>query len=230
MLNLSDIIPINFFGGCGGMFLCNWLTSAKLNATTEYTVSRYGSMHQGVRDLEIGTHRHDVLAPLTDKLEYIKNLEFVAPGPKAPPYFTTIHHNGNASELLEHFEKVIHIHYSREDIREIGLIFLCKNYLESNNIDDAVTIAEELLLRGNRHYYTLLKVYSEVESDHICNVSWSDMYHNDPEILLNKVSMFTNIPKENFTISNLLLWRQATREGLLKVFSSELLDKYNITL
>jgi hypothetical protein len=61
------------------------------------------------------------------------------------------------------------------------------------------------------------RFFKEYESDNVLNVSWKELFHLDTNILVEKISAFTSIPKENFNISNLLEWRKVTSQCLDKV-------------
>jgi hypothetical protein len=45
-------------------------------------------------------------------------------------------------------------------------------------------------------------------------ISWKEIYHFDSTILINKLSMFTDIPAQHFSLDQLNQWRNATKNGI----------------
>jgi hypothetical protein len=45
-------------------------------------------------------------------------------------------------------------------------------------------------------------------------ISWKEIYQFDSTILINKLSTFTNIPAQNFSLDQLNQWRNATKNGV----------------
>jgi hypothetical protein len=49
----------------------------------------------------------------------------------------------------------------------------------------------------------------KLNSNVLC-ISWKELVYYEPDILINKLHNFTQIPKENFNLENLYNWRKAT--------------------
>lgn len=217
----ENIIPINFMGGTGGTFLCNFLQSAKFNIKKLYMFNKFGSCHiyenKFPRELEIALHKHTLETPLDQKILHIKNSDLSHKLNVFPPFFTTIH-AGNLSEVKNYFNKIIHIFYEENDSVVIALIFLCKKYIESNS-HSIQHIKTNLLYRAIPNFKLNSKTFCYDNVNNVCNISWKDLFVNDPNNLIQKLADFTNIPNENFYVDNLLMWRDKTKQGVYNAFN-----------
>lgn len=208
--NLKDCIPINFLGGSGGSFLCSFLTAAKYNDQVKFVFTEYSGMHT-LRYSDIPTHIHGPDEHLMKKLQFIISSDTLKPDHK-PPYFTTIH-APDTNEILSYFDKVIHISIDESDLNDIS----CCLVLKLHGTED------EILIKNYKSYAKRYSGYFEVlNSDKVLNISWKDILYNDPDILVSKLSGFTEIPISNFNLDNLINWRSGTKETI------ELGNKYII--
>jgi hypothetical protein len=208
----EDIIPITYMSGTGGHFLCHFIVSAKRDNNI-INLSPYGNVHEfGLKD--IPGPPFGVQIPDIKKINSILNDEIVT---LIKPYYT-IGHIRDIELLGSYFKKFIRIIYDIEDIAEISSVFLGKYEIDQNNVKQSKTYLEffhnqdKSILTHYAKYFTYVENY---ESSLF--VSWKEIYHLDPTVLINKLHNFTNIPIENFSIDMINTWRTATKNGVDKV-------------
>jgi hypothetical protein len=51
----------------------------------------------------------------------------------------------------------------------------------------------------------------------LLNLTWKDIYVNDPTILIEKLSNFSSIPYEKFKLHDLIEWRRRTKNGIEEI-------------
>lgn len=214
----ENIIPINFMSGTGGNFLSNFLQSAKFNVKKIYEFNKSGNAHAIKREREIRNHNHSPEDSLETKIKYIKYEndfgDFFVQN-KIPPFFTTIHGN-EILELQKYFKKIIHIYYHEDDYSKIAFIFISK--WNADNKNESPSEYKTKVLNHVKNLKLYNHFYKEKNDKNVCCISWKDMFVNDPNILIEKLSKFTYIPENNFYIDNLLLWRDKTKHGVYDVF------------
>ena len=120
--------------------------------------------------------------------------------------------------LLTTFDRVISITYDIDDVSDIALIFYGKFYIDELQSNTDISNHRYVTMKITLKYSS--RFFKEYESDNVLNVSWKELFHLDTNILVEKISAFTSIPKENFNISNLLEWRKVTLQCLDKVSST----------
>jgi hypothetical protein len=212
----TNIIPIRYMSGTGGQFLSNFITAAKNNNKKEIVLSPYGNAHEN-NLIDFFLPPNSVYGPRHSdsiKVEALTNLQ--SKDGATPIYYPAMHLM-DIEGLITVFEKVISITYDKDDISDIALIFHGKFYIDElqyikPSSHDYVTMKITL-----NNAYSLFKIY---ESINVLNVSWKELFHLDENIIIDKISSFTGIPKENFNISNLLKWRKATLHCLDTVSST----------
>lgn len=216
----DNIIPINFYAGTGGTFLCHFIQSAKFNVKKPYNFNKYGSVHvndkHNWRELEINLHAHSVNASLEEKINRIKTSDFKYIGEeiKTPPFYSTIH-AGNISDLKPYFKKMINLYYEKKDSYHLSLIQLLKVFGEAV---PTLKISSKQLNENIKNAHNNSRIFCELIDTNICNISWQELFKNNPNILLDKLSKFTNIPENHFYIDNLLAWREKTKKSVFDVF------------
>jgi len=213
----TDIVPISFIAGTGGRFISYLLNSAKCNTPVQIQFSNYGNAHDIWNlGIEIAATPYDCAVPIDKHVSFFmqelenkkSNYEFTKNNPL--PYYGSCHIN-NIEELLLYFNKAVHISYDVEDIHTISLILLGKQMIDQCN--------ENQILRLN-HFYrahiatlnsrlSMRKPRYDLEPN-LLNLSWQDIFKNDPVNLFEKLSAFSNIPFKKFKLTDLLEWRRRT--------------------
>lgn len=209
----ADIVPITYNGGTGGTYLCHFIVSAKYNDYDKYKLhlSPHGNAHGSANDfppippLPAGQWRTDA-----QKIEYV--LEHLSPNNKTRPYYTPLH-LVDTEIISNNFLKSIRIIYDSSDIDELVNVFLGKYIVDAKNITKNEIYIHEPNLRTNMVKYSKFYIYEKKYDTNMLFISWSELYSLDPDILVNKLHNFTYIPKENFSIGQLLEWRNATKQG-----------------
>jgi hypothetical protein len=214
-----DIIPIRYISGTGGQFLSNFITAAKNNNKHNIALSVHGNAHQNnLSDFIIP--KNSAFGPCAqhDPLNIDAMLKLTGKEGSVPVYYPAMHLM-NIELLLNTFDKVISIVYDIEDISDIALIFYGKFYLDEPQSNNNISFSHRYVTTKITLKYSH-RFFKEYESDNVLNVSWKELFHLDTNILVRKISAFTRIPEENFNISNLLEWREATSQCLDKVSST----------
>jgi hypothetical protein len=201
----SDIIPILYMGGTGGHFLSAFLYHARegdnywqfsKNGNTHHSQKEYTNYASGEWDIAIDHITPLLQIPISDNIKYIMS------------------HCTEPELALSYFDKVIKTYYESNDVYEITLAFLAKWGSDHNNlsIDELRKMSIPINLR-HRNFPKLCKYY---ESDSLLNISWKELIHNDPNLLISKLSKFTSMNVERFPIDKLITWRKLTLDGISK--------------
>jgi len=212
----TNIIPIRYMSGTGGQFLSNFITAAKNNNKKEIILSSYGNAHEN-NLIDFVTSDHSTFAPQESDHHKITSILNIKGKEGSTPIYYPAMHLLDISSLIDIFDKVISITYDNDDISDIALIFHGKFYID-----------ELQYVNLTSHDYVTIKItlnkacslFKRYDSNNVLNVSWKELFHLDESIIVDKISSFISIPKENFNISNLLKWRKATLQCLDKVSST----------
>jgi hypothetical protein len=204
----TEIIPISYMSGTGGNFLCHFIVSAKYNDFSKYALklSTYGNAHGNGADIPIAPY-----APYDSdekKIDYL--LSYNIAKDKIKPYYT-LGHIVDLNLITKKFKKSIRITYDNDDIDLLTNIFIGKYVSDSKNL-----VRTKLSIFIPTTKFQLVKnstnfVYEQ--NDNLLCVSWKNVYHDKPQILINKLHKFTDIPAINFSVDQLLEWREATSLG-----------------
>lgn len=211
MLPTEDIIPITYMGGTGGQFLCHFIISAKTKTCDSSIFSTSGNAHFGLKDIiapALGMKDPDIekIKIITDSSNIIEN--------SIKPYYT-ISHASDIELLLSYFKKVIRIIYDNNDIPE-----LLKTYYGKYLQDDLSTTMDFESFARN-YNYTLIywsQKFKHIDSANILCISWKELVRGDTTDLINRISTFTEIDNNNFSIPMLQEWRDKT-ERCIKAFT-----------
>ena len=204
----ADIIPISYMSGTGGNFLCHFIVSAKYNDFDKYALklSTYGNAHGNGADIPIAPYAH--YDSDEKKIDYF--LAYNISTDKIKPYYT-LGHVIDSQLIIKNFKKSIRITYDSDDIELLTNVFIGKYASDSKNLVKSklsifVPSTKFQLVKNNANF-----VYAQ-NNDVLC-VSWKNIYHDDPTVLIDKLHKFTNIPYKNFSVDQLLYWRKVTRSG-----------------
>lgn len=206
----NEIIPIIYFNGSGGNFLAHWSNLAKYNKKDLLQLSNNGNAHNNVNDVFFNDYTlHDPLIKVSEKVEIFKNPCFVKN--TISPYFFAFH-TIDIDDLNKIFKKIIIIDHEENDILFLGSMF-CSKYFK-----DVLKKDDEFIKESYKNVCTwlswtsqFLKKYKDVEN--ILYLTVKDMLYNDATTLINKLSAFTKIPTENFSLDNLIIWREKNISG-----------------
>jgi hypothetical protein len=207
----EDIIPVTFMGGTGGNFLCHLIISAKRNIQDIIELSKYGNAH--VHSLkDIGGSPYGVVVPDHLKIDYILNKANLAKVEKPyleKPYYTPVH-LVDIALINSAFKKSIRITYDLDDIPEISAAFYGKNRVDARktklNINHSVNVAA-ILPR-----YTFNEKFKKIENmPNVLFVSWKELFKENIDDLIAKLSTFTSINYVNFSVESVIHWRTKTQ-------------------
>jgi hypothetical protein len=204
----ADIIPISYMSGTGGNFLCHFIVSAKYNDFNKYMLklSKYGNAHGNGADIPIAPY-----APYDSdekKIDYL--LSYDVETYKIKPYYS-LGHIVDLSLITKNFKRSIRITYDTDDIELLTKTFIGKYVSDSKNLarnklSIFIPSTKFQLTKNSTNF-----VYEK--NDNVLCISWKNIYHDDPSILIDMLHGFTNIPLANFSVDQLLQWREVTRLG-----------------
>lgn len=199
----EDIIPITYINASGGNFLCHFIASAKRNIKDIIPLSKNGNTHEfGLKD--IPSPSDGILTADNIKINHILTQNTTG----IKPYYTSAHIS-DGQLVHDNFKRSIRITYDLDDVEELTLVHLGKYTSDCENIvlESVSTQMPFIKFRIKKYNEFFSKKY-----DSMLFVSWKEIYHNDPEVLITKLHEFTDIPKANFSIEQLLIWRDATKK------------------
>lgn len=214
----TEIVPIAYMPGTGGNFLADFITHAKSPIRRILSFSTYGNSHENSHLRELRSLAHDIEYPDGPKIKYLLEKQRCHNG--VHPIFYPAVHISDSKQLVENFEKVIKITYDEDDYTDLTVTFIGKFLI--NEVGDLSLFDNPWKLTGyvtsilGRIYYFNTDFKPNITYD-ICYVSWKDLFVNPIPDLIENLSNYTNIPKENFTIDFVEQWRNKTKYGISEV-------------
>ena len=220
----NNIIPISFIAGSGGRFISYLINSAKCTKPVQLQFSERGNAHDLWNlEIELATTPFPIPFPVGEHAKiffnvfhrHIRDKEYVKMNPL--PWYGSCHVE-DIDALLLYFNKAIHIGFDAEDVFNITLTFLGKRIID----DVRVTDMKYIKLRYSQYftYLTDSLISRTVRTDlepNLLNLTWKDIYVNDPTILIEKLSNFSSIPYEKFKLHDLIEWRRRTKNGIEEI-------------
>lgn len=208
----KDIIPIVYVGGTGGNFLCYLLTAAKLNIKDGVDFSKYGNAHYSHKEMPAITLGNTMTGSLDNSIFELLSTSKPIDSNSTPPYFYPCHMK-SMNRIIETFEKSIQITFARGDVDELVLVYFGKWWLDTEK--NQLTKQNNQILKAFAVDYKVhLTKFLPISDPSILSISWHDLYRGDATELIQKLSNFTSIPKENFLIDKLIEWRRLTKDGI----------------
>lgn len=205
MLN-EDIIPIAFMGGTGGNFLCHFIVSAKRKDKTSLDFSLHGNAHKGYKEIRspaLGVHEPD-----SDKLHFLLSQEMS--NKVESPYYTVVHFT-ETKTIANNFKKSIRITFDKDDIETLAYVFLGKHHIDT--LDTIPTLTKNNIWVLTKNDFNKWQHYFEKEDyPNVLFISWKELFLGDADMLLNKISEYTDIDSIYFLKDSLLEWRTATHQ------------------
>ena len=212
IIKRTDVVPILYFGGTGGQFLATLLYHAKNNNTDYWKFSEYGNAHYSKKDFAgtgNSTGKHMWISPVehVDSILRIPITNSIIYGPS---------HCADPALALTYIDKIIKTHFTVDDLEEISIVFAVKWGIDDKGFD--LTQLKELLETRKKAYEEFTSLVNEFydTENKVLNLSWQEILHADPSILIRKLSLFTEIPYENFSMYHFLKWRELTNKALTK--------------
>jgi len=218
MVPNTECIPVTYAAGTGGHFLSYFLNSANINDMNAVTLSEHGNAHYAhISDIpgSVGGMTENPMRPIYRLLESVRRMSDTT-GPYKIPYYSPSH-ICDINLACKYFHKVIMITYLSKDILEISKIFVAKWWLdnqhgESSQISDK--LVEEIKLLN--HKMANFSTRSDLKRS-VLHIEWGELLYG-PEIeLIHKLSNFTDIPINQFSISNLVTWREKTQKAINQI-------------
>jgi hypothetical protein len=191
--------------GTGGSFLAKFITFAKLNSKDILNLSKHGNAHGGYVELP-----RSILGPPDDDNLLIHQMLSAIPNDNVLPIYYVPAHIVDIKLCMNFFEKAIRITYKKDDIKDITYSYLGKRHIDVVCKDESPNVFN-LYMHSLMFITKYVEDFSMLEENlNVLNISWKELVYYDPDILINKLNNFTQIPKENFNIENLYNWRKAT--------------------
>jgi len=198
--------------GSGGSFLSHLLWKAKTNNFDTIMFSEHGNAHAG-KNTELAyelpiLNTFGPSAPDDVKIKSLLSFSFNE-GAK-PPCFQQIHVS-DVAQLASLFQQVICITYEEDDKLEIAAAFLGKYVVDEKKIQKKFFTKHmgDGMYRNVNTFHSCF-TYNE-NLTNVLYVSWKELYKEDHNILFEKLSKYTDIPKTNFDVQALTVWRDRTR-------------------
>jgi hypothetical protein len=197
-------------GGTGGAMLTTLLVKAKHLDRTNIVLSENGHAHSNHQDFEncpLGVNDSDI-----EKIKHITTSNVI--GPMTPPYFLSIHLK-DLTLAKQYFNKIIRITYTKDDILDLAYIFVMKNRVDINSMDEKLlykVIERKVFLGRNISHFKQL-----ASDDNVLYVTWEEIYNGNVTELINRLADFTSLPNVNFNENTINHWRELTKSSLAKI-------------
>jgi hypothetical protein len=148
---------------------------------------------------------------ISELLNYVNNDEM--------PIFCCCHIL-DIDELVKNFEKVIQISYDKEDIPDIAYAYTAKIGIDDNNNQEINNLSNLVKSCAMSNFKIITKfVYRCDLEPALLNITWKELYQNDIDSLITKLSNFASLPRDNFNKDQIIEWRTRTNDGIEKVKS-----------
>lgn len=211
IIKRTDIIPILYMGGTGGSFLSAFIRAARDNIqNNQWLLSKYGNAHSCPVDPRHGCWGGTFNFPT---LTYLLG-EYYSPASTFTRY--TASHCPDPAAALTYFDKVIKTYVAPADSREVALVFAVKYFLDVKSYPEETPVIRDVVNSAAGIFSNFPALCNESDLPNILNISWTDILYSSPDILINKLSDFTNIPRHQFPVNFLLDWRNRTLTGIEK--------------
>jgi hypothetical protein len=207
----ENIIPITYFKGTGGHFLCHLLVDAKKiypEDDIKNILTDLGQAHLAFIDFKL----RDLHLYETDE-EKIKFILNSLPKHNLPPFFFA-YHLFDINLVNAYFKKSIRITYDLDDVEDISAIFYNKFFNTPENTFNNGETFQDLMLgtRNSQEFWT-----KEIDMPNVLFISWKELFEGDIESLISKLSNFTNINNADFSRTSITYWRELTNKCLTKL-------------
>ena len=199
---IDHFYPITYLGGSGGSFLASWLN----NAAYGYPIvlnQKNGNAHLSSIYAGFGIFSDQTLAVESLREQFIDE----------PHKLFIGCHIVNDSLLLENFAKITKIRYDQDDVVEIAISFCFKTLKPDGNATPKDILYE---LSSTSHFRNNMFAFLP-ETERSTNVSWKELLHNDPNQLVDHLSVFYSIDASKFDLAALRSWRSLTLKNINEV-------------
>jgi hypothetical protein len=173
--------------------------------------STHGNAHSCILDeIVVDTKLHHY-AP--DQLDYLlSNGKSIS----TPPYYVPVYYSKLTldDQVTDKFNKLIRITYDRSNVNDIVYVFVGKFHIDEQDLSVSIIRSK---LKSMSAFYRFFIDRFKITNPNVLDISWNDLVYNDNDVLLQKLSDFTLIPKDNFNLENLLNWRSKTLQGIENV-------------
>ena len=210
-LPIEDNIPITYMGGTGGVFLCHLIVSAKENNKHVIDLSTHGNAHEnGLVDIKCSVH--GIRDTDIDKINFILSQSVKTNAQK--PYYTLMH-VAELSNIVQYFKKSIRITYDLDDSDELSKIMIAKVGIDSRvlELNDKLNVVKKRMnIKMGFHTYNCK--FNKEDYSNVLFISWKELFKENVDDLLLKLSKFTNIDIDNFSKESVIHWREKTQYGI----------------
>lgn len=197
---INNIIPIRYINGTGGNFIAKFLQYAFDNKPIPNFFSYHGNAHAipsniiHLENLNTEANKQKILE-ISKKL-YNETIIFAA-----------VHSYKEFEENF--FLKYINITYRLSSAINLSKVHHYKFVVDENVSKELI---ESVFERNIISYYLKRnKFHQHIYKKNICNLDWESEILGNPELLINKLSKFTNIDRNNFDLETLTIWQNKTK-------------------
>ncbi len=224
--NPNDVIPVRYFGATGGQFLTSWLTQAKLGKTKDLPLSKHGNSHDGFREyqfieraLEHPKEQYNLRIMDGHRIEYWWRKEKIT---TVTPYFIASE-VADLPSLLAQYPRVVNITFDLDDIEAMARIWIAKWAVDENrsarllmgNYDEVKNNAAYIWEKRCEYTQNAHQYFDTANPDsRALSISWKQLYQGtDDTDLIQRLSDYTGVAKENFQTKDLVRWRTLSQTG-----------------
>ena len=200
----SEVIPIRYMVGTGGVFLASLLTAAKNNEKISMRLSPHGNCHNRSHDFFSIVHPSAGLGPNSPDHLKVSALHSIHAAVGDAPYFVHSHIK-DLDLALKNFPKVITICYHPEDLDILGTLIVHKFGIDVYGRFDLETVQS----RWSEFLIDAMAQFNQ-EAPGNFKVQFKDLLFSDTHILLSRLSEITGFPTENFDVDFINEWRIAS--------------------
>ena len=201
----STVIPISFVPGSGGRFL-NYILNSTKATVGSINVDLEGMYNLVVAFGNMKVQSQSMLVPAQNQINDLLNYA-IDKDVGTLEYCSC--HVLDIDMLLNNFQKVIQITYEESDLADISFSFI------SENIPEDIKAVSSATVNNNMTYISNFKTNNDETS--FLRVTWKELYKEDIDALITKLSNFLNIHKDLFDIDEIIKWRKQTNININRV-------------
>jgi hypothetical protein len=208
-----NIVPVVFVGGSGGNFISRFISMARDNNQTPAKFSKHGNSHSG-RLINFDHIYSKISHICEDVIPLIKKERYL---PLDKTFYPSLH-VGDVNVVPTIFNRAIKITFDQNYQQEVALVYVLKEEVDRQN--KTFTIEKvNARIRFVEKYNRLYNCCAAIDHPNVFNIDWTEIMYGNPQLFIEKLAEFTQIPFENFNLTNLLTWQNMTTSTIKQYLS-----------